>query len=79
MLCRHEWWQQKKLRERAETVGPTAAGTAGRAKRFNVQGVSGDSSGVTLSFNSGHRRDGSNFPDGGVGQQHGSWNRHQPL
>ena len=181
----------KKLRERAETAGITAAGTAGRAERFNVQGVSGgngnlyfnssrysnrtppklpndpgkrhqlasedaaflgqrrigahnklkshlpclrdwlqgpcllvsihgeklvgvhqkawgclleatcnteieeklvacscvpevweviqgwslptsDSSGVTFSFNSGHRRDGSDFPAGGVGQQHGS-------
>ena len=38
-----------------------------------------DCSGVTFSFNSGHRRDGSNFPVGGVGQQHGSWNhQHQP-
>ena len=37
-----------------------------------------DSRRVTFSFNSGHRRDGSDFPDGGVGQQHGTWNRHQP-
>ena len=68
--------ENKKLRENAETAGPTTTGTAGRAERFNVQGVSGDSSGVTLSFSSVHRRDGSDFPDGGVGQQHGSWNRH---
>ena len=33
--------ENKKLRERAETVGTTAAGTARRAERFNVQGVSG--------------------------------------
>ena len=69
----------KKLKERAETAGTTAAGTAGRAERLNVQGVSGDNSGVTLSFNSEYRRDGNDFPDGVVGQQHGSWNRHQPL
>ena len=31
--------ENKKLRERAETAGTTAAGTAGRAWRLNVQGV----------------------------------------
>ena len=81
----------EKLRRRAETAGIMAAGTAGRAKRLNVQGVSGDHGG-NLYFNSGHRRDGSNFPGRGVGQQqlwarggigqqqqqqHDSWNRHQ--
>ena len=95
-----------KLR-RAETAGITAAGTAGRAERLNVQGVNGDHGGnlyfnsdrfgyrnrtslstsdgscVHFSFNSGHRRDVSNFPREGIGQrqqqqQHDSWNQHQP-
>ena len=95
--------ERKKLRRRAETAGITAAETAGRrAERLNVQGVSGGHGGNLyfnsgrfghsnrhFSFNSGHRRDGSNFPGGGAGhqqlwarggigqqQQHGSWNRH---
>ena len=41
-----------KLRERTETGGITAAGTAGRAERFNVQCVS-DGNGDDLYFNSG--------------------------
>ena len=44
--------ENKKLRERAQTAGTTAAGTVGRAERFNVQGVS-DGNGGNLSFNSG--------------------------
>ena len=39
------------LRERAETAGTTAAGTAGRAERLNVQGMGGGSGG-NLYFNS---------------------------
>ena len=45
---------------------------------WSLPTINSDSSGVTISFYSGHRRDGSDFPVGGVGQQHGSWNRHQP-
>ena len=41
----------KKLRERAETLGITTAGTVGRAERFNVQGVS--SGNGNLYLNSG--------------------------
>ena len=45
--------ENKKLIERVETAGTTAAGTAGRrAERFNVQGVSGGNGG-NLYFNSG--------------------------
>ena len=42
----------KKLRERTEAAGITAAGTAGRAERFSVQGMSGGNDG-NLYFNSG--------------------------
>ena len=44
--------EKKKVRRRAETVGITAPGTAGRAERLNIQGVSGDH-GDNLYFNSG--------------------------
>ena len=60
--------ENKTLRERAETVGTTTAGTARRAERLSVKGMS-DGSCVDFSFNNGHRRNGSGFPGGGVGQQ----------
>ena len=41
-----------KLRRRADTAGITAAGTAGRTERLNVQGVS-DGHGANLYFNRG--------------------------
>ena len=55
--------ERKKLRRRAETARMTAAGTAVRVERLNLQGVSGDHGGSSY-FNSGHRRDGNNFPGG---------------
>ena len=53
--------ENKKFRERAETVGTTAAGTAGRAERFNVQGVSGGDAG-NIYFNSGRFGDSNRTP-----------------
>ena len=44
--------ENNKVRERAETAGTTAAGTAGRAEGLSVKGVSGGSRG-NLYFNSG--------------------------
>ena len=44
--------ERKKLRRRAEAVGITAAGTAGREERLNVKRASGDHGG-NLYFNSG--------------------------
>ena len=44
--------ENEKLREKAETLGTTAAGIAMRAERFNVQGVRSGNDG-SLYFNSG--------------------------
>ena len=60
--------ENKILRGSAETAGTTAAGTVGRAERLSVKEMS-DGSCVNSYFNSGHRRDGSGFPGGGVGRQ----------
>ena len=95
--------QRKQVRRRAETAGITTAGTAGREERLNVQGAGVDHGGnlyfnngrfgysnrtslptsdgscVHFSFNSDHRRDGSNFLRGGIGQQQQQQHNQQNL